>query len=141
MIGGNLKNEFGKRFAVSINNINTDDSGNIELPEATIDQPGLMSVTDKSKIDDITTISAQNGYITFPDKIVMQWGIYNISSDPETKEITLPISLYVTFGRFVDSDNLSLNLSIAGSSTGKIMVKSTGAASGLVYWLVIGRTK
>ena len=34
MIGGNLKNELGKRFAVSINNINTDDSGNIELPEA-----------------------------------------------------------------------------------------------------------
>ena len=28
MIGGNLKNELGKRFAVSINNINTDDSGN-----------------------------------------------------------------------------------------------------------------
>ena len=49
MIGGNLKNEFGKRFAVSINNINTDDSGNIELPEASTDQPGLMSVIEKVK--------------------------------------------------------------------------------------------
>jgi hypothetical protein len=55
MIGGNLKNEFGKRFAVSINNINTDDSGNIELPEATQDQPGLMSVEDKTKLDNVNT--------------------------------------------------------------------------------------
>lgn len=54
MIGGNLKNEFGKRFAVSINNINTDDSGNIELPEATSDQPGLMSV-EALKAINITT--------------------------------------------------------------------------------------
>lgn len=123
---------------LSINGHLPDESGSVTIPDATQSASGLMSAADKVKLDAIISVAGQSGYMKFPNSIVMQWGIYNVASDPETREITLPVATYVTFCRFINSDNLSLNLSIAGASTGKIMVKSSGASSGLVYWMVIG---
>ena len=321
MIGGNLKNEFGKRFAVSINNINTDDSGNIEIPTATAVNPGLMSVEDKTKLDNVDNtylplsggtmtgeiqrngigmanrtdagflsfdggkdgassggmlLLADKAYSDFPgcfilrasdgsqysdligypegmlkwkgtdlynttlknpevipsdsdlndyinpgvyrvnsnataqtlkncptlvsfslvifvptrlcvrqvlyeynsntiyirtkhedgvwrewskllddsyitgyiasigylkiSNLLFQWGSYNISSDPESKEITLPLAVSATFARFVDSNNIEVKSSISwGADTGKILISTSGSSSGVIYWQVIGK--
>ena len=106
---------------------------------ATQSASGLMSASDKAKLDAVSADINTIGYLKFPGNLIFQWGSYGLSSDPDSREITLPVTVTATYGRFASSSNSAVKLGIAGTADGKVSISASGANSGGVYWMVIGK--
>ncbi len=122
---GNGKNEAGEQFLT-------------EVADATQTTSGLMSAADKAKLD---AVSGGINYLKLPGNLIFQWGSYSLSSDPDSREITLPVTVTETYVRFASSSNSAVNLGIGWASDGKISISASGANSGVVYWMVIGKVE
>lgn len=105
---------------------------------ATQSASGLMSAADKAKLD---AVSGGINYLKLPGNLIFQWGSYSLSSDPDSREITLPVTVTETYVRFASSSNSAVNLGIGWASDGKISISASGANSGVVYWMVIGKVE
>lgn len=108
---------------------------------ATQSASGLMSAADKAKLDAVSGDINPIGYLKLPGNLIFQWGSYSLSSDPDSREITLPVTVTATYGRFASSSNSAVKLGIAGAADGKISISASGANSGVVYWMVIGKVE
>ena len=109
--------------------------------DATQSASGLMSAADKAKLDAVSVGVNPINYLKLPGNLIFQWGTYSLSSDPDSREITLPVTVTATYGRFASSSNSAVKLGIAGASEGKILISASGANSGVVYWMVIGKVE
>ena len=123
---GNGKNEAGEQFLT-------------EVADATQSTSGLMSAADKVKLDAVSGDVNTIGYLKLPGNLIFQWGSYGLSSNPDSREITLPVTVTATYGRFASSSNSAVKLGIAGTADGKVSISASGANSGVVYWMVIGK--
>ena len=149
---------------LSINGHLPDESGSVTMPDATQSASGLMSAEDKVRLDGLGENATQSssglmsaadkakldavsadinpiGYLKLPGNLIFQWGSYSLSSNPDSREITLPVTVTATYGRFASSSNSAVKLGIAGASEGKISISASGANSGVVYWMVIGKVE
>ena len=124
-----------------INNLIPSASGQLTIPEASKTFPGLMSATDKGKLDsfNITESKTSPGYFKLPGGTIVQWGNFVVSADPQTQEITLPVALSSAYVRQASGSNSSLKIGIYGGTDGKITCYVEGNTSGTVNWMVIGK--
>ena len=88
---------------------------------------------------DITESKASPGYFKLPGGTIVQWGIYPVTSNPQTQVITLPVALSTIYTRQASCSNTDLKVAIYGVENGKITCVSNGSDKGDINWLVIGR--
>ena len=108
---------------------------------ATQSASGLMSAADKAKLDAVSVGVNPINYLKLPGNLIFQWGTYSLSSDPDSREITLPVTVTATYGRFASSSNSAVKLGIDWAAAGQISISASGANSGVVYWMVIGKVE
>lgn len=88
---------------------------------------------------DITESKARPGYFKLPGGTIVQWGNFEVTADPQTQEITLPVALSSVYVRQASGSNSSLRIGIYGGTGGKITCYVEGKTSGTVDWMVIGK--
>lgn len=88
---------------------------------------------------DITESNALPGYFKLPGGTIVQWGNFEVTADPQTQEITLPVALSSVYVRQASGSNSALRIGIYGGPGGKITCYVDGKTSGTVGWMVIGK--
>ena len=88
---------------------------------------------------DIMESKVTPGYFRLPNGTIVQWGIYAITTNPQTQEITLPVAISTIYTRQASCSNTDLKVAIYGVENSKITCVSNGSDKGDVNWLVIGR--
>ena len=88
---------------------------------------------------DITESNALPGYFKLPGGTIVQWGNFEVTADPQTQEITLPVALRSVYVRQASGSNSALRIGIYGGPGGKITCYVDGKTSGTVGWMVIGK--
>lgn len=88
---------------------------------------------------EITESKALPGYFKLPGGTIVQWGNFEVTADPQTQEITLPVALSSVYVRQASGSNSDLRIGIYGGPGGKITCYVDGKTSGTVGWMVIGR--
>lgn len=88
---------------------------------------------------DITESTSLPGYFKLPGGTIVQWGNFEVTADPQTQEITLPVALSSVYVRQASGSNSSLRIGIYGGTGGKITCYVDGKTSGTVGWMVIGK--
>lgn len=88
---------------------------------------------------DIMESKVTPGYFRLPNGTIVQWGIYAITTNPQTQEITLPVAISTIYTRQASCSNTDLKVAIYGFENSKITCVSNGSDKGDVNWLVIGR--
>lgn len=88
---------------------------------------------------DITESNALPGYFKLPSGTIVQWGNFEVTADPQTQEITLPVALSSVYVRQASGSNSDLRIGIYGGPGGKITCYVDGKTSGTVGWMVIGK--
>lgn len=133
-----------------INNLIPSASGQLTIPEASKTFPGLMSATDKGKLDsfNITESKARPGYFKLPGGTIVQWGAAsNITADGST-QITFPVAFPNAF-LIGNATTVSGNASASGVVVSLTAVTVTGMTLIIknhpgnsndinVHWLAIG---
>ena len=126
-----------------INNLIPSASGQLTIPEASKSFPGLMSATDKGKLDsfNITEYRDRPGYFKLPGGIIVQWGAVLDVSESKTFDVTLPVA-FPHLGWVSLASGTSTTVATAayfnGANALKVVTNVTGAGSFAVYWLAIG---
>ena len=127
-----------------INNLIPSASGQLTIPEASKTFPGLMSATDKGKLDsfNITESKARPGYFKLPGGMIVQWGaVLNITADGTTSAtlpIAFPNSAFVATATATGS-GLIASAAFDGNSKLNVIVKGyPGSGSFAIYWIAIG---
>lgn len=127
-----------------INNLIPSASGQLTIPEASKTFPGLMSATDKGKLDsfNITESKARPGYFKLPGGMIVQWGaVLNITADGTTSAtlpIAFPNSAFVATATATGS-GLIASAAFDGNSKLNVIVKGyPGSGSFTIYWIAIG---
>ena len=126
-----------------INNLIPSASGQLTIPEASKSFPGLMSATDKGKLDsfNITEYKDRPGYFKLPGGIIVQWGAVLDVSESKTFDVTLPVA-FPHLGWVSLASGTSTTVATAayfnGANALKVVTNVTGAGSFAVYWLAIG---
>lgn len=87
----------------------------------------------------ITESKALPGYFKLPGGTIVQWGNFEVTADPQTQEITLPVALSSVYVRQASGSNSALRIGIYGGPGGKITCYVDGKTSGTVGWMVIGK--
>lgn len=88
---------------------------------------------------EITESKALPGYFKLPGGTIVQWGNFEVTADPQTQEITLPVALSSVYVRQASGSNSALRIGIYGGPGGKITCYVDGKTSGTVGWMVIGK--
>ena len=88
---------------------------------------------------EITESKALPGYFKLPGGTIVQWGNFEVTADPQTQEITLPVALSSVYVRQASGCNSALRIGIYGGPGGKITCYVDGKTSGTVGWMVIGK--
>lgn len=126
-----------------INNLIPSASGQLTIPEASKSFPGLMSATDKGKLDsfNITEYKDRPGYFKLPGGIIVQWGAVLDVSESKTFDVTLPVA-FPHLGWVSLASGTSTTVATAayfnGANALKVVTNVTGAGSFAVYWIAIG---
>ena len=88
---------------------------------------------------EITESKALPGYFKLPGGTIVQWGNFEVTADPQTQEITLPVALSSVYVRQASGSNSALRIGIYGGPGGKITCYVDGKTYGTVGWMVIGK--